>query len=140
MERICWSLLLLFFLGAMPAAAQKAIDWDLFSLVGHRKEGEKWLAVFDPQLKVLDGKQVVVEGFIMPLDATEKQRHFILSALPLDGCNFCAPGSPWQMIEVKAPAGVKYGFDQIRISGKLTLMEDINYGLYYLLTEAVEVR
>ncbi len=140
MNRCSWIVLILLSLSAAPAAAQKAVDWDMFSLVSHKQKGEQWIAVFDPQLRALDGKEIVVEGFMMPLDATEKQKHFILSALPLDGCNFCASGSAWQMIEVKSPAGIPYSFDQIRVKGRLTLVEDMHYGLYYLLTDAAEVR
>ena len=41
------------------------------------------------------------------------------------------------MIEVRAKADVRYGFDAILLSGKLQVLKDDPAGLYYRLIDAV---
>jgi hypothetical protein len=42
-------------------------------------------------------------------------------------------------VEVQAKTPVKYGFEPIVVSGRLTVLRDDPMGLYYRLTEAVPV-
>jgi hypothetical protein len=93
---------------------------------------------FSNSITALDKKEVRLQGFMMPLDMGEKQKRFILSALP-PSCAFCLPGGPDQLVEVQAKTAVKYGFDPIVLSGRLTVLRDDPMGLYYRLTEAVPV-
>ncbi len=87
----------------------------------------------------LDGKNVRVQGFMMPLDIGDKQRRFLLVAAP-PHCSYCLPAGPDAMIEVRAKTDVRYGFDAIALSGKLQLLKDDPAGLYYRLLDAVVVQ
>jgi hypothetical protein len=75
---------------------------------------------------------------MMPLDMGEKQKRFLLVAMP-PTCAFCLPGGPDQLVEVLARTPVKYGFEPIVITGKFVVLKDDPMGLYYRLTDAVAV-
>jgi hypothetical protein len=80
-----------------------------------------------------------VQGFMMPLEPGEKQSHFLLTSVPMS-CSFCMPGGPESMIEVKTKTPVKYTLEPVVVEGRLAVLADDPYGLYYRLTDAVTVK
>jgi len=114
------------------------VSWRTLSQVQAVKVKDRFMPQFSNNVTALDKKEIRLQGFMMPLDMGEKQKRFILSALP-PSCAFCLPGGPDQLVEVQAKTAVKYGFEPIVISGKLTVLRDDPMGLYYRLTEAVSV-
>jgi hypothetical protein len=87
----------------------------------------------------LDKKNQRIQGFMMPLDAGEKQKHFILSSVPLT-CSFCMPGGPESMVEVKTKTPVKYTQEPVVVEGVFAVLPDDPYGLYYRISNAVGVK
>ena len=78
---------------------------------------------------------------MMPLENTLEQKHFILSMLPLDGCQFCAPGTQAQFLEVKVKGdGIRYSYDPIEVAGTFELIPEAPMGLYFLIKDAKEVK
>jgi hypothetical protein len=114
------------------------VSWKTLAQVQAVKVKDRFMPQFSNSITALDKKEVRLQGFMMPLDMGEKQKRFILSALP-PSCAFCLPGGPDQLVEVQAKTAVKYGFDPIVLSGRLTVLRDDPMGLYYRLTEAVPV-
>lgn len=112
------------------------LSWKTLSDVKPVKQKDKFVPEFAKAITALDKKEVKIQGFMMPLDMGEKQSRFILAALP-PSCSFCLPGGPEQMVEVQAKTPVKYGFEPILLTGKLTVLKDDPMGLYYRLTDAV---
>ena len=112
------------------------VSWKTLAEVTPVKEKDRFVPQFSKGVSVLDQKEVKLQGFMMPLDMGEKQKRFLLVALP-PSCAFCLPGGPDQMVEVVAKTPVKYGFDPIVISGKFVVLKDDPMGLYYRLTDAV---
>ena len=86
----------------------------------------------------LDKKEVKIQGFMMPLEMGDRQKRFILTSMP-PSCAFCMPGGPDQIVEVQAKTPVKYGFEPIIVSGRMTVLKDDPMGLYYRVTDAVLV-
>lgn len=80
-----------------------------------------------------------VQGYMMPLDAGKKQVHFILSSVPLT-CQFCIPGGPESMVEVKAKTPVAYSTNAVVVEGQFLVLENDPYGLYYRIIDAVPVK
>jgi hypothetical protein len=76
---------------------------------------------------------------MMPLEPGEKQKHFLLSSVPLT-CAFCVPGGPESMVEVKTKAPVKYSMEAVVVEGNFAVLADDPYGLYYRITDAVAVK
>jgi len=112
------------------------VSWKTLAEVKPVKQKDKFVPEFGKAVAALDKKEVKIQGFMMPLDMGEKQQRFILSALP-PSCSFCLPGGPEQLVEVQAKTAVKYGFEPILLTGKLTVLKDDPMGLYYRLTDAV---
>jgi hypothetical protein len=84
----------------------------------------------------LNATEVKLQGFMMPLEMGDKQKHFVLSAMPVT-CAFCLPGGPEALVEVRAKTAVKYTFEPVILTGKLAVLKDDPNGLYYRLTDAV---
>ncbi len=112
------------------------VSWKTLAEVTPVKQKDRFVPQFSKGITGLDKKEVKLQGFMMPLDMGEKQKRFLLVALP-PSCAFCLPGGPEQMVEVVAKTPVKYGFDPIILSGKLAVLTDDPMGLYYRLTDAV---
>jgi hypothetical protein len=115
------------------------LPWSLLTNVKTRIEKNRVLPVFPPAIQALDAKTQRVQGFMMPLEPGEKQTHFLLSSVPLS-CSFCLPGGPESMIEVKTRTPVRYGMEPVVVQGRLAVLRDDPYGLYYRITDAVPVK
>ena len=131
---------------ALPAQAQDfkplperkdVVSWKLLEKVQLVKQKDKYVPKFDNVVAALDQKEVKVQGFMMPLQVGDKQTHLVLSALPVT-CSFCMPGGPEQLVEVKTRQPVKYSFDPVTVSGKLSVLKDDPTGVFYRITDAVQ--
>ena len=133
---------LLFFGFSSQAFAQEELLWDTLADLSFEVNDEgDWVTEFGDTVKGLEGKSVKIIGFMMPLENTLEQKHFILSMLPLDGCQFCAPGTQAQFLEVKVKGdGIRYSYDPIEVAGTFELIPDAPMGLYFLIKDAKEVK
>ena len=113
-------------------------SWKTLAEVQTVKQKDKFVPQFSNAITALDKKEVKLQGFMMPLDTGDRQKRFILTAMP-PSCAFCLPGGPDQLVEIQAKTPVKYGFEPIVVSGKLAVLRDDPMGLYYRLTDAVVV-
>ena len=120
------------------------IPWQLLrqvKLVESKQKGAKaqmMLPEFSPELKALDKKDVKIYGYVLPLSASQKQKHFLISPLP-SHCPFCVNQGPDSMVEVVANNPVAYSpWEPIVISGKLELVND-QY-LFYRLSNGEAVK
>ena len=114
---------------------QDVVSWKLLAQVELVKLKDKFVAQFSSDVAALDKKEVKVQGFMMPLEMGDKQKHFVLSAMPVT-CAFCLPGGPEALVEVRAKTAVKYTFEPVVLTGKLAVLKDDPNGLYYRLTDA----
>ena len=115
------------------------LPWSLLTAVKTKTEKNKILPVFAADQQKLNDKTQRVQGFMMPLEPGEKQRHFLLSSVPLT-CSFCSPGGPESMVEVKTRTPVRYSLEPVVVEGKFSVLSDDPYGLYYRITDAVSVK
>jgi uncharacterized protein len=115
------------------------VSWKLLSQVELVKQKDRYVPQFAKDVSALDQKEVKVQGFMMPLQVGDKQSHFVLTAMP-QSCSFCMPGGPEAMVEVKTKAPVKYTFEAVVISGKMTVLKDDPTGVFYRLTDAVPAK
>ena len=115
------------------------LPWSFLTNVKTRIEKNRVLPVFPPEIQALDGKPQRVQGFMMPLEPGEKQTHFLLSSVPLT-CSFCLPGGPESMVEVKTKTPIRYGMEPVVVQGRLAVLRDDPYGLYYRIVDAVPVK
>ena len=115
------------------------VSWQTFAQVDIVKMKDRYVPQFAQSVASLDQKEVKVQGFMMPLEVGDKQSHFVLSALPVT-CSFCMPGGPEALVEVKTRQPVKYSFDPVIVSGKLSVLKDDPTGVFYRITDAVQAK
>ena len=120
-------------------ARNDVIPWSVLTDVKTKNEKNRILPVFTSSQTALNQKTQRIQGFMMPLEPGERQRHFLLSSVPLT-CSFCTPGGPESMVEVRTKTPVKYGMEPVVVEGKFAVLSDDPYGLYYRMTDAVAVK
>lgn len=114
------------------------VSWKTLAEVTAVKQKDKFVPSFSKSITQLDKTEVRLQGFMLPLEPGERQKSFILSAMP-PSCAFCMPGGPDAIVEVKAKTPIKYGYEPVVISGRFVVLRDDPTGLFYRLTDAVVV-
>ncbi|MCW5605359.1 MAG: DUF3299 domain-containing protein [Burkholderiales bacterium] len=114
------------------------VSWRTLAQVESVRVKDRFVPQFSSNVTALDKKEIRLQGFMMPLDMSDRQKRFLLVALP-PTCAFCLPGGPEQIVEVQAKTPIKYGFEPIVLSGRLAVLRDDPMGLFYRLTGAVAV-
>ncbi len=114
------------------------VSWKTLADVKIVKQKDGFVPDFGKNVATLDKQEIKLQGFMMPLDMGEKQKRFLLVALP-PTCSFCMPGGPEQMVEVQTKTPMKYGFEPIVVSGRFTVLRNDTMGLYYRMTDAVVI-
>lgn len=112
------------------------VSWKTLAQVQPVKVKDRVVPQFSDSVLKLDATEVRLQGFMLPLEMGERQKHFVLAAMP-PTCSFCLPGGPDALVEVRAKTPVKYTVEPVLLSGKLTVLKDDPNGLYYRLTDAV---
>lgn len=115
------------------------VPWSVLTDVKTKTVKSRILPVFGSAQQGLNQKTQRIQGFMMPLDPGEKQRHFLISSVPLT-CSFCLPGGPESMVEVTTKTPVRYSMEPVVIEGKFAVLADDPYGMYYRMTDAVAVK
>ncbi|RQO55280.1 hypothetical protein DBR47_20595 [Paucibacter sp. KBW04] len=110
------------------------LTWSLLSSVTTKADKTRLIPVFPSAVQALDKKTVKVQGFMMPLEPGDKQRHFLLSSVPTS-CSFCVPAGPEGLIEVRTKQPVRYSLEPVLVEGVLSVLNDDPYGLFYRLSE-----
>jgi uncharacterized protein len=115
------------------------VAWSLLTAITTQKTGTKLLPKFGAEQLALNQKTQRIQGFMMPLEPGERQRHFLLTSVPLT-CSFCLPGGPESMVEVRTRTPVKYTLEPVVVEGRFMVLNDDPYGLYYRITDGVAVK
>ncbi len=114
------------------------VAWSTLTDVTTRVEKKRIVPVYPAPVTALHQTTQRLQGFMMPLEPGETQRHFLLSSVPLT-CSFCTPGGPESMVEVRTKTPVKYKPDAVVVEGTFHVLQNDPYGLYYRITNAVGV-
>jgi len=95
--------------------------------------------VFSQDIKKLEGKEVTIKGYIIPIEGYKSHKEFIFSAFPYNMCFFCGGAGPETVMEVFATEAIEYTAEPVMIRGKLELNStDVNR-LMYSLSEVTKV-
>ena len=112
------------------------VSWSTLAQVEQVKVKDRVVPQYADGVLKLNATEVKLQGFMMPLEMGDKQKQFVLTAMP-QSCAFCLPGGPEQLVLVQAKAPVKYTMEPVILSGKLAVLKDDPNGLYYRLDNAV---
>jgi len=93
---------------------------------------------FTDDVKALAGKTIKVNGYIMPLQNSAKQTHFVLLAYPPD-CPFHLNPAPTQFIEVFSSVPVGVDDDVLTIEGVLELTGEDESGIFYRMIDSKQL-
>jgi hypothetical protein len=116
--------------GILPERAG-VVSWKTLSQVEPVKKDGRMMPAFSTEILGLDRTDVKVQGFMIPLDIGEKQKRFLLSAVP-PHCQFCLPAGPDEIVEIEAKSPISYTFDPIVVKDDAT-------GILYRMTGASRV-
>jgi hypothetical protein len=139
-------LFLLFSFLLIFSANSQSNDWAKLAQVNFTTEfDENWgmevkKPIFSAIVMQLSGKEVVLDGYIYPLEGKKSSAYFVLSSLPLASCFFCGKGGPETVIEVSAKEVVPFTEKKIKVKGKLGIKDSDPSGLIYTLQEAVIIQ
>jgi hypothetical protein len=106
------------------------VPWDLLGQVKTVRVKDRFVPEFAPSVTKLNRQDVKIVGFMMPLQAGEKQSHFLLTVTS-QTCAFCLPTGPEGIVEIRTRSPVKMTFDPLVIAGRLEVLRDDPLGVYY---------
>ncbi len=138
-------ILLLIFISSLSVSQAQSSSrknyWDVLSRVKFEVQqdeyGELYVPAFSKEIEELEGREIVLQGFIIPFEGMFKPKRIILSSLPVDACFFCGTGGPETVAEVYLKEEIKYTARPVRIRGKLKINKDSIEELMYVLENAV---
>lgn len=125
----------------MEASRDGAVSWKTLQKVTvdvkETKTETLFIPEFDQSVAALDGKEIVIEGFMFPLvpttDIPDSGDHFLLSSIPASCPFFHIYGG--QIIDVIAVDEIEFDEDEpVRLRGRLELLRDNTDGLFYRMT------
>lgn len=139
--RLIIVLLLMISFSQVDAQKDVKVDnvWKSLAKISYKKEYDELMGfkvdkpVFSESVKAMQGKEVTIKGYIIPVEGYKSHKEFIFSAYPYSMCFFCGGAGPETVMEVEAVEGVKYSADAVYLKGNLKLNDkDINRLMYKL--------
>jgi len=122
------------FLNDLPEV-KGVVSWKLLGQVKTTQVGTKVVPDFPNEIRQLDKQEVRLQGYMLPIVAGETHNHFLLTMRP-PHCPFCLSIGPEYIVEVKSKAPVKHTYDPVILTGRLSVLSDDPFGLYYRLVDA----
>ena len=125
------------------------ISWGTFGETGMDEysfvdeEGNEWFGyrpLFKENIKKLESKEILVQGYMFPLDQSEKQSFFLLGPFPMS-CPYHPHTSSNLTIEVSVKKPIEFSYEPVNIKGKLELVpKDDLYNIFFRLKNAELVK
>ena len=123
--------------------AQKDNVWNTLFLIKFERQsgdGSSPLATagngkFTEMIQAMNGSEIELKGYIIPLDGQKAQSHFMFSAYPFANCFFCGKAGPESVMEVFMADSEKVEFSEQAITIKGTFkflpnrLEEVMYQL-----------
>lgn len=134
--------LAIFLLGIGSIQAQEKNAWKTLAKVKIEKRFDEVLnyevdfPTFSKEVESLNGKEITLEGWMIPLDELRGKNYFVLSALPFANCFFCGGAGPETVLEVFLKKDLSFTEKRVKVKGKLTINPDDPLKLMYILQEA----
>jgi hypothetical protein len=114
-------------------------SWNILSMVTFQRTFDEEFGIdvekpmISPLIQALDGKEIELEGYIIPLTGKIKQSHFMLSKFTQNMCFFCGKAGPETAAQVFTKDGKKIPFTdkKVRVKGILRVnVTDVTSLLY----------
>jgi hypothetical protein len=97
-----------------------------------------WQPTFGPKVKALQGKEVMIKGYILPVDLD--RNFYVLSRYPFANCFFCGGAGKESVVDLRlVNTKKKYKTDDtLTFRGIFRLNADDIYQMNYILDNATE--
>ena len=130
---------------------QGGTDWNVFGqtkeiiVEGKTPDGLDYSYIrpeFTEAVKALDGKEIIVKGFMFPLDPDEKQHLFLFGPFPVS-CPYHYHVGPALVVEAHTPAKepIEFSYEPLVLKGQLQLIpKDEDNSVFYRLKNAMIVK
>jgi len=144
MTRIALTGLFAFALSIASLSAQDGI-WKTLAKITYKKEYSEIMGfkvdvpVFSEDVKRLEGKEVTVKGYIIPVEGYKSHTEFVFSAFPYNMCFFCGGAGPETVMEIYAKKPVEYSSQAVTLKGRLMRNDNDMNRLMYAMTDVVLV-
>ncbi|MGB0177397.1 MAG: DUF3299 domain-containing protein [Owenweeksia sp.] len=123
----------------------RIIDWKFLSKVTFKDQYypdlEAWYVkpVFPESIQKVDGKRIIIKGYIIPLDV--QGGVYALSAYPFSACFFCGGAGPESVmsLQFEEPPRKFSTDDVVTLSGFLKLNDSDVDDFSYILQKAEEI-
>lgn len=139
MRILCIALLTSLTIGAVYGQETTENIWQSLARITYTKQYDELLGfkvdvpVFSEEVKALEGQEVEIKGYVIPVEGYKSHTEFIFSAFPYNMCFFCGGAGPETVMEVYADEPIQYQTESIKIRGILELNDtDINQLMYVL--------
>jgi len=132
-------------LSEKPLTKANEVKWKVLMNIRYKLkyfkelDAEMYAPVFSDEIKKLNGKEVIIEGYVIPFD--ENGELLALSYNPYASCFFCGNASPASVISLYLKnKNKKYKADDFKkFKGKLYLNYNDPDNFYYILRNATEI-
>jgi len=111
------------------------VPWRILGQVTTGQAGARPVPQFSPEVRKLDQQDIRLQGYMLPIVAGEAHDHFLLTMRP-PHCPFCLSLGPEYIVEVKSRTPIKHTYEPVVVAGRLNVLRDDPFGLYYRLTDA----
>lgn len=123
-----------------PAQHEQAMDWNVLedayaATQGANEEPAQQQAL--ATLKALQGKEMMVYGYMFPIHTGDTHDHFLLMARNLS-CQFCFPSDARNLIEVSMKNTINYQRQPLLIKGTFAMSDKTEMGVIYRLDNATQ--
>lgn len=110
--------------------------YDVTYTTGNDDLGDYQKPVFSKAVRALDNTEIILPGYMVPLENGTSSFRFMLSSLPLNACFFCGVGGPETVVEVKLKSKTSYIEEPIEVRGALRLNDRDPDKMMYVLDDA----
>jgi len=119
-------LILCLFAFSFPVLAQNTENvWRTLALMKFERQysendgiGGSQQGRFVPIIEALEGKEITLKGYVIPLSGKKAQSHFMFSAYPFSDCFFCGKAGPESVVEAFSKDEKKINFSEEAITIK----------------------
>ena len=141
----------LLIMGIQEVQAQKKNVWSTLGLMKYERQFSENDGInanrgggskFRPLIEALDGEEIEVTGYIIPLSGKKAQSHLMFSLYPFATCFFCGNAGPETVMEVFMADGKKVEFTEeaITLKGTFKFLGNRTDDIMFHLNEAELVK
>lgn len=112
------------------------VPWDVLGQVEMIFEGIDLVPSYGDSVKALEGTDVRMVGFLLPLDSMGSR---LLLSLISPACPFCLPGGPETLVELEAREPIALTEEAVVVAGRFDIVDDPAAGYYYRMTDVTLV-